>query len=309
MATEAGHERLSLTALPTDAEILQFLRLSADDASCLNLNKVSTPNVLGVDIDALAASYFQIEQSLHSKTREQVFEAMKTKTDTVYPALVDATVLQWSLGKSVGDTLFYEVGNGQIAAIQIIGTLVNSIFQGNILIDRNHFSEIWSDISGSEVFLIKVQDDEIERTKNLLSRALSEYGVRVSTTNERLRQFNIVTDTYLTIFLTLGSLGLLLGIISFVIVVRKNLTMRRKEIDLYRTLGFTDTKIEQSLYRENLFVPLYAIIVGVVCSLVGASISFMNTSIWVWLMALVFTVFFVGCVVVFVRKSVKNSMK
>ncbi|MDR0333007.1 MAG: ABC transporter permease, partial [Dysgonamonadaceae bacterium] len=309
MATEAGHERLSLTALPTDAEILQFLRLSADDASCLNLNKVSTPNVLGVDIDALAASYFQIEQSLHSKTREQVFEAMKTKTDTVYPALVDATVLQWSLGKSVGDTLFYEVGNGQIAAIQIIGTLVNSIFQGNILIDRNHFSEIWSDISGSEVFLIKVQDDEIERTKNLLSRALSEYGVRISTTNERLRQFNIVTDTYLTIFLTLGSLGLLLGIISFVIVVRKNLTMRRKEIDLYRTLGFTDTKIEQSLYRENLFVPLYAIIVGVVCSLVGASISFMNTSIWVWLMALVFTVFFVGCVVVFVRKSVKNSMK
>jgi putative ABC transport system permease protein len=309
MATEAGRERLSLNALPADAEILQFLRLSADDASCLNLNKVTTPNVLGVDIDALANSYFQIEQSLHSKNRQQVFEAMKAKTDTVYPALVDATVLQWSLGKNIGDTLFYEVQSGQIAAIQIIGALTNSIFQGNILIDRNHFSEIWSEIAGSEVFLVKVQENEIESTKNLLSRALNEYGVRVSTTNDRLKQFNVVTDTYLTIFLTLGSLGLLLGIISFIIVVRKNLTMRRKEIDLYRTLGFTNPKIERTLYRENLFVPLYAIVVGVVCSLVGASISFMNTSIWVWLTALVFTVFFVGCVVVFVGKSVKDVMK
>jgi putative ABC transport system permease protein len=309
MATEAGRERLSLTALPADAEILQFLRLSADDASCLNLNKVTTPNVLGVDIDAFANSYFQIEQSLHSKTREQVFEAMKTKNNTVYPALVDATVLQWSLGKSIGDTLFYEVRSGQIAAIQIIGTLSNSIFQGNVLIDRNRFSEIWSEITGSEIFLIKVQENEIGAAKNLLSRALSEYGVRVSTTNDRLKQFNAVTDTYLTIFLTLGSLGLLLGIISFVIVVRKNLTMRRREIDLYRTLGFTDSKIEQTLYCENLFVPLYAIAAGVVCSLVGASISFMNTSIWVWLTALVFTVFFVGCVVVFVRKSVRSVMK
>jgi putative ABC transport system permease protein len=122
-----------------------------------------------------------------------------------------------------------------------------------------------------------------------------------------MKQFNAVTDTYLTIFLTLGSLGLLLGIISFIIVVRKNLTMRRKEIDLYRTLGFTDSKIEQTLYRENLFVPLYAIATGVICSLVGASISFMNTSLWIWLTAFVFTLFFVTCVLIFVKKSVKMA--
>ena len=309
MATEAGRERLSLTALPKDAEILQLLRLNADDASCLNLNKVTTPNVLGVDMNALEASYFQIEQGLNFSDRTAVFEEMKTKNDTVYPALVDATVLMWSLGKNIGDTLFYETKSGQIAAIQIIGTLTNSIFQGNILIDRNHFSEIWQEITGSEVFLMKVNKDEIASTKNLLSRALSEYGITVSTTNDRLKQFNSVTDTYLTIFLTLGSLGLLLGIISFIIVVRKNLTTRRKEIDLYRTLGFTDTKIEQTLYRENLFVPLYAIATGVICSLVGAIISFMNTSIWVWFTAFVFTVFFVVCVVVFVKKSVINVMR
>jgi putative ABC transport system permease protein len=310
MSTEAGRDRLSLNDLPDDAQVLQFLRLNADEASCFNLNRVNTPSVLGVDINALKESYFQIERGLTGNDRAQVFEAMMTmSSDSVFPALVDATVLQWSLQKNIGDTLFYEDGRGKPVAIQIIGTLTNSIFQGHILLDRRFFAEIWEEKNGSEVFLIRVHDDEIESTKSLLSRALSEYGVRVSTTNERLRQFNIVTDTYLTIFLTLGSLGLLLGIISFVIVIRKNLTMRRREIDLYRTLGFTDSKIERTLYRENLLVPLYAIATGVIGSLISVGISFANTSIWLWLMALVFTLFFVVCVVVFVRKSVGDAMK
>lgn len=86
--------------------------------------------------------------------------------------------------------------------------------------------------------------------KNLISQALSEYGVRVMTTNDRLRQFNTVTDTYLTIFMTLGGLGLLLGILSFIIVIRKNLAMRRDEIRLYRVLGFTDGQIGRISIRR-----------------------------------------------------------
>ena len=85
--------------------------------------------------------------------------------------------------------------------------------------------------------------------------------------------------------------------------------MRRREIDLYRTLGFTDRKIERALNRENLLVPLYAIATGVISSLIGVSISFMNTGIWIWLLALLFMVFFVVCVVIFVRKQVKKEVQ
>jgi len=311
MATEAGRERLSLSGLPENAEIVQFLRYRADDASCLNLNRVTTPNVLGVDMnDLLFRSDFRISRTVLGKAVGCCVHSLLTiARNGVYPALVDETVLQWSLGKNLGDTLFYETTNRQRVAIEIVGTLQNSIFQGNILIDRNHFTEIWQEITGSEVFLIKVDETEVEQTKNLLSRALREYGINITTTNERLRQFNAVNDTYLTIFLTLGSLGLLLGIISFIIVVRKNLAMRRKEIDLYHTLGFTDSKIKRTLYRENLIVPLYAIAVGVIGSLVGVSISFLNTSIWIWLTAFIFAMLFVIYVVVFVRKSVEKVMK
>jgi len=308
MTTQAGKEKLSLTGLPADTQILQCLRYGADDASCLNLNKVTSPTVLGVDMEALSKSDFRIEQNIWSAEREKAFEQMQTHTDSVYPALIDATVLTWSLMMNLGDTLHYENDKGQTIAILLAGTLSNSIFQGHILIDRKQFSDIWEETTGSEVFLLKVNETEKEEVKTLLSQALNEYGVRVTTTNDRLRQFNTVTDTYLTIFLTLGGLGLLLGIMSFIIVVRKNLSMRRREIDLYRTLGFTDSKIEQALNRENLFVPLYAIITGVVSSLVGVSISFMNTGIWVWALALFFTVFFVACTIVFVRKAVQSTM-
>ena len=321
MSTDAGKEKLSLTALPGDTEILQCLRYSADDASCLNLNKTTTPTVLGVDMNALAKSDFRIEQNIYSLDREDVFRKMGRKNgnpadvsrqaqqpDNVYPALIDATVLTWGLMMNLGDTLFYKNDRGQTIPILLAGTLSNSIFQGNILIDRSLFSEIWEETAGSEVFLLKTSETEKEEVKTLLSQALNEYGVRVSTTNERLEQFNSVTDTYLTIFLTLGGLGLLLGIMSFIIVIRKTLSARRYEIDLYRTLGFTDRKIEQTLYRENLMVPLYAIAVGIVSSLIGISITFMNVGLLIWLLTLLFAVFFVVCVVVFVRRSVRREI-
>jgi len=309
LATPEGREKLSLKDLPADTKILQCLRYSADDASCLNLNKVTTSTVLGVDMNDLSGSDFQIEQSLYPTERKAFFDRMQLRNDTVYPALVDATVLTWGLGLTLGDTLFYEGDKGQRVAIQLVGTLSNSIFQGNILIDRGLFGEIWKETTGSEVFLLKTDEPDKEEVKTLLSQALNEYGVRVSTTNDRLRQFNTVTDTYLTIFLTLGGLGLLLGIMSFIIVIRKNLSMRRREIEMYRILGFTDHKIEQLLFKENLIVPIAAIATGVLSALIGVMSSFMNAGIWIWLLALLFMIFFVLCVLVFVRKSVKQEVE
>jgi len=308
MTIREGQSKLAFTDLPSETKIMQCFRYNADDASCLNLNKVSTPTVLGVDMNALIESDFQIVQSLYSQDRGNVFKQMQQHTEMVYPALVDETVLTWGLMMNVGDTLRYEGDNGKNVAFQIVGTLANSIFQGNLLIDRNLFREIWPEIAGSEVFLLKVDEAERESVKNLISQALHEYGVTVSTTNDRLKQFNAVTDTYLTIFLTLGGLGLLLGIMSFIIVVRKNLAMRRNEIELYGTLGFTKEKIAHILYKENILVPLYAIATGVISSLIGVSLSFMNTGLGIWLIALLFTFFFIVCIIVFVRKSVYTEV-
>ena len=314
MMTTAGREKLSLTDLPDNTEILQCLRLNADDASCLNLNKVSTPTVLGIDMQALSESEFKIEQNIFSLDGQMVFDRLltsietKQRADCVYPALVDETVLIWSLGKSLGDTLFYKNDKGQYVAILLAGTLSNTIFQGNILIDRHLFTEIWQETAGSEVFLLKTNEADKEDVKRLLSQALNEYGIRVTTTNDRLQQFNAVSDTYLTIFMTLGGLGLLIGLMSFVVVIRKSLVSRRYEIALYKSLGFTNDKIESILFQENCIVPLYAIITGILCSLAGIGVRFTNTGIGVWLMAALLVILFVLYILLFVKKTVRDEI-
>ena len=60
-------------------------------------------------------------------------------------------------------------------------------------------------------------------------------------------------------------------------MIRKNLAMRRDEIRLYRVLGFTDGQIGQDFsYKENILVPLYAILTGVIGALISVSANYSN---------------------------------
>ncbi|MCL2416328.1 MAG: ABC transporter permease [Bacteroidales bacterium] len=315
--TEDGRSRLGLMNLSNNAHVLQLLKYSADDASCLNLNRVETPNVLGIEMTDLIDADFRITRTIFDGSRSRrdamhcisTIDNFTTTHNGVIPALIDETVLTWTLMRRLGDTLVYLGERGDTVLIQIAGTLDNSIFQGHILIDKNLFSETWSEISGSEIMLVNVPEQEIEATKILLSQALNMFGIRVMTTNERMRLFYSVTDTYLTIFLTLGGLGLLLGIFSLIIVVRKNLLARTKEITLYRSLGFNKKRLQDLLYKENIIVPLSAILTGALGSLFGVFLGFGNVSIWVWLMAIMFLVGFIFSVIIFVKTTVRNYLQ
>ncbi|KAA6327982.1 hypothetical protein EZS27_023078 [termite gut metagenome] len=300
IATQAGREKLALNDLPEDTRVIQITRYSADDASCLNLNKVSQPTVLGLDMELLKTADFEIERSMYL-AGEAVFEAVQTAVDSIYPVLIDETVLMWGLMLNLGDTISYESGTGKKVYLQLAGTLKNSIFQGNVLMDKRLFSEIWNEITGSEIALFQVDEQETEKTKRLLEQALNEYGVKVTTTAQRLKEFNSVTDAYLNIFLTLGGLGLLLGIMSFIIVVRKDFVSRREQISLLHSLGFTNTRIEKLLVKENRIVPLYAIVTGVLGSLTGVVSGLLNVSIWIWLTTILLTALLTLCVIAFVR--------
>ena len=314
--TEEGRAKLALTDLPKEAQAVQLLKYSADDASCLNLNKVVTPNVLGIDMDELGKTDFKITKTIYDNSNRDaacrasttIFDKLKKSENAVYPALVDETVLMWSLGKNLGDTLVYMGEKGGEVSIVLAGTLQNSIFQGHILIDKGLFSEIWSEISGSEIMLISVPDEEIASAKTLIEQALNNYGVRVMTTGERLQLFYSVIDAYLTIFLTLGGLGLLLGIFSFIVVVRKNMLARRKEIRLYRSLGFDEQRVVALLYKENIIIPLCAIATGAVGSLLGVSMSLGNVGIRVWALAFVFLLIFIFSVMIFVKRAARGCL-
>ena len=280
---------------------MQTLRLGADDASCLNLNKVSQPTILGVDMEELQSSTFEIVQGPIEFT-----EYTKANGD-VYPVLVDQESLMWSLGMTVGDTLHYQKDNGKPVNLLIAGALATGIFQGYALMDKQLFKEVWPEISGSEIMLI--QTEQSQEVSTLLSQALNEYGIRVVTTAQRLNTFNELVNTYLSIFLSLGGIGILLGILSFIIVIRKNLLARKSDIRLYQSIGYAPDRMEGLLFRENVLLPLYAVCSGTVSALLSTCNNFSHNNWITWLQSLAFMALFIGLIWWFVKRNCHNAVR
>ena len=249
----AVHQKLSLESLPDSTQFLGFLRHTQDEASCLNLNQVSTPTVLGVDLKYMEP--FGLPQH---------FSHLSLLTSYIY---IDEESLIWSLKKSVGDTLYYQNDRAETVPVVIAGTYPTGIFHGNAIMSAEDFRRLWPKESGVEVLLMK--SSRPDEAAEILSTAMNEYGLNVQTVGERIQMFFEVTETYLLIFLTLGGLGLLLGIFSLMIIVRKNLTAQTATIQQYRAIGFGDRLIQSLLLRENLLVPLYAVAVGATGSVIS----------------------------------------
>ena len=258
----AVRQKLSLESLPDSTRFLFFLRHTQDEASCLNLNQVSTPTVLGVDLRYMEP--FGLPQ--HFSHLSPLTSHLLPLTSHLY---IDQESLMWSLKKSVGDTLYYQNDRGETVPVLIAGTYPTGIFHGNAIMSAEDFRRLWPKESGVEVLLMKSSrpDEAVE----ILSTAMNEYGLNIQTVEERIQMFFEVTETYLLIFLTLGGLGLLLGIFSLMIIVRKNLTAQTATIRQYRAMGFGDRLIQNLFLRENLFVPLYAVAVGATGSVISIS--------------------------------------
>ena len=283
MNTQEGRKKLGLTDLPDDVEVLQTLLYEADDASCLNLNRVEMPSVLGIPT---SSPFISSENGL----------------------CIDEESLLWSMGKQVGDTINYKDGQGNAIPLVIAESLPTGIFQGYALMNRERFLEIWPENRGTTLFLVKTKDGEREQVAQVLSQALNEYGVRVMTTGQRMAQFGELVNTYLSIFLTLGGIGMLIGIFSFIIVVRKNLLQRKNDLKLYQALGYSRERLESQLYRENIIVPLFAIGVGALAAVISVIDRLSNASLSVWATAIFFTFLFVALVLWQVKVEVKRMI-
>ena len=246
----AVRRKLSLQSLPDSTSFLTFLRHTQDEASCLNLNKVSHPTVLGANLECMEA--FGLTPS--------------GQPMSVY---LDEEALVWSLMKSVGDTIYYQDGQGETVPVVIAGSYPTGLFHGAAIMSRYDFRRLWPRESGTEVLLMR--SSHPEKAADVFATAMNEYGLTVMTVGERLQMFFEVTETYLVIFLTLGALGLLLGIFSLLIIVRKNLTAQQSTISFYRTIGFAEPLILQMLKYENLLVPLYAFIAGTTGAVISIS--------------------------------------
>jgi hypothetical protein len=248
-----------------------------DEASCLNLGRAQRPRLVGVN-PALLKGRFTFSKAGPELDLREEWNLLKnraasksapggtfSRADEV-PAIGDANSIQWALGKKLGDTLDYIDESGHAFKVRLVGAVANSILQGSLLIDEVEFVKRFPSQSGYKMFLLDIPRNRSSEVSRILSRALQDKGLELTSTVKRLDAFNAVQNTYLGTFQILGGLGLLLGSAGLGVVVLRNVLERRGELGLLLATGFRRSEAQKLVVAEHGALLGLGLIIGMVAA-------------------------------------------
>ncbi len=254
-------------------EVVSMRIREGSDASCMNMNRVKQPQLVGVDPEAFRSrNAFTFIETMEGAAPDAGWNILNRKhADNVIPAVGDIATITWGLGSAVGDLLTYTDEQGNSFKVQIAGVIARSVFQGNLLIAEDSFIERFPSESGFRMFLGDVSggEKEIGKVSAALTFALEDRGLAVIDSADRLASFDIVENTYLSIFQALGGLGLLLGSAGLAVVVIRNIMERRHEFALLRALGFQSGSVRLLVLYEHWSLVLLGLFSGTLSAFIA----------------------------------------
>jgi putative ABC transport system permease protein len=275
-----------------DYYFVQFSKSEGDDASCLNLNRVTNPVILGTDPGQLKGR-FKFIATTSNINKADPWSSLNTDLgEGLVPAIADQTVIQWGLGLKIGDTLFYKNSSGDSLRLKLIGGLAPSIFQGNVIISESNFLKNFPSASGSSVFLIAPREASDSLVAEDLSRAMRDWGWQMSRTTDRLAEFYSVENTYLSIFLMLGVLSLIIGTFGLGILIARSIMERKNEIGLMLALGYSHKNIYRIVFTEYLILLTTGITIGFLPAVISTLPSLLSLNTDVSFLNLLFIILF-----------------
>jgi ABC-type antimicrobial peptide transport system permease subunit len=307
-------------ALGFDSDSLSGMRFvgikrsSGNDASCLNLNHITAPPLLGIDpADFIARESFSFSKVISGRDIENPWQYLNvaSETNTVY-GIADQTVLDWGLKIKPGDTLTLRAENGQPLNIIIAAGLQSSVFQGYLLIGKDNFIKHYPSISGSSILLVDGNPAFSGLYERTLNERLENYGVNIEKTTTRLASFYQVTNTYLSVFGVFGVLGMITGIGGLGFVLLRNYNQRKREFALMLAIGFSFKRIRRIVLSEQIMILTTGILSGVI-SAIAATFPTLKRSQdipWQFLLFMVLTVMLTGLLALFlsVRAISEDSL-
>ena len=195
---------------------------------------------------------------------------------------------------SVGDTLRYTNSTGGTMELLLVGGMAPSVFQGSVIISDERFLEQFPESSGSHVFLVDAARADTAAISEELSRGMRDLGWDMQLCSDRLAEFNSVTNAYLSIFMVLGALGLLLGTFGLIVVLSRSILERRQEIALLKAVGYSRKEIRKLITREYFFLLFWGILSGFGSAIIATLPSILSShtgtsfsTILIWLVILV----------------------
>ena len=278
--TPAGKKNTGLNSEELKAiNFVQAKRSQGNDASCLNLNHITAPPLLGIDPNNfISKNAFSFARVINNKNIGNPWQFLEIvpETNTIY-GIADQTVLDWGLKIKTGDTLKLRAENGQPLNIIIAAGLKSSVFQGYVLIGMNNFSSYYPSVSGTSVLLVDGDAGLTESYKTILSERLEPNGITIEYTGERLAAFYEVTNTYLSVFGVFGAFGMIIGIAGLGFVLLRNYNHRKREFALLLATGFTLNKIRKLILSEQMLILFAGVTSGAFSAAIATLPSLTNS--------------------------------
>ena len=260
-----------------DAELQEAfpLRLrGGDDASCLNLFQAARPRVLGVPDSLIARGGFKFyateAQSDAEKANPWLLLTKPAPNDAV-PVFCENNTAQWMLKKAVGDEFTMPGDDGVDVTFRIVGTLVDSPFQSEVITGEAAFARAFPKQTGYRVFLIRTPAGEETAVARVLEAGFRANGLTATPARDRVASYQAVIGAYLSTFQLLGGLGLLLGVLGLAVVILRGVWERLGELALLRAVGYRTRALQFLVLVENALLLLVGLGSGVLAALASVA--------------------------------------
>lgn len=275
LGSPTGREHLGLT--PADekvfsgVEVMPFLVSPGEDISCLNIARPVAPRMLGVRRAMVERGGFTV-LTANGATEKNPWRLLESPArDGIIPVFGDADSVKWTLHSGLGQVYTIPGTTSHPIKVRFVGLISGSIFASELLMAENQFKQVYPGIVTPRYYLFTVQPRKAAALADVLRQTLGEMGFQVRSTAEVLNGYMRVQNTYLSMFMALGGLGVLLGTIGLVVVLLRGALERRSEFALMLATGFCHRDIAWLLMMENIGL----LVVGVLCGTVAALIAVM----------------------------------
>jgi ABC-type lipoprotein release transport system permease subunit len=277
----AGRDAMNLPAAGAlqDVRFDRFRVRPGEDASCLNLYQPKNPRIMAATQDFIHSGRFAFHSSLAESPEEHANPWLLLNREIeggVIPVITDANSMTYVLHMKLGDDFVLPGSSERPVRLRLVAALSDSIFQGELLMAEQRFVRVFPEWEGYRFFLADTPTARAPAVTGVLESRLSDFGVDVASTAQRLAGFHRVEYTYLSTFQMLGGLGLVLGTLGLGAILLRNVLERRRELALLRALGYTQSDFLTMVVAENVLLLVGGLIIGTFCALLAIAPMFLD---------------------------------
>lgn len=255
-ATPVGRKNLGVTladeALLKQNTIVSFLASPGDDLSCVNAARAQTPPLLApLSTEAFIKQIAVSERFRKVRLAPMQMAPLKTPSQDEIVAYTDSTTLHWRLHIKSGEIWRTRDIYGRSVSLRVFAGFTRSLFAGYLLTSPFDFHRIYPHIRAPSFFLIETRPEKEKQVIEAWQRAFGDYGPNVRRSKELLAEYAAGENVYISMFLALGALGLLLGTVGLAVVTARNIIERQSELALMEAIGFPHSRLIALLALEQ----------------------------------------------------------